>query len=74
MTLINEQILNKGCQVRFDNNLYYCYNTTSLMHFVKCGAKGQILKPNAKNTLSMKKEQVLKFIDLGIATIEVGNI
>lgn len=70
----NEEILNKGCQVRFGKDLYYCYNTTTLMHFVKCGAKGQILKPNAKNMLNMKKDQVLSLIKLGSAFIEVGNI
>ena len=74
MTYSNNEILNKSCQVSFNGILYFCYNVTSLMHFVKCGAKGQMLNPNKSNCLNFPKEQVLRLINLGAAKIEVGQI
>jgi hypothetical protein len=73
-TYTNEQILNKGCQVEFNGNLYYCYNVTSLMHFVKCGKNEQPLKVNKNNALNITRETVLNFIDKGIANVKVGSI
>lgn len=70
----NSQILNKGCQVSFAGVTYYCYNVTSLMHFVRCGKLGQALTPNKSNVLNLKKDSVLSLIKLGSANIEVGNI
>lgn len=74
-TIKNETVLNKGCQIKLAGVEYYCYNVTSTMHFVKLGKKGQMLSiKNFSNLMSMSKEDVLKFIKLGSATITVGNI
>ena len=70
----NEEILNQGCYVMFEEVEFYCYNVTSLMHFVKTGKKGQKLTPNKSNVLNLKKDQVLTLVSLKAAIITVGSI
>jgi hypothetical protein len=74
MTYNHDQILNKGCEITFNKNTYYCYNVTSLLHFVKCWKNGAPLKFNKSNALNLPKETLLNLIKNGLAKIEVGNI
>jgi hypothetical protein len=73
-TYNNNEILNKGCEIKLNNVFYYCYNVTSILHFVKCGNKGQILKPNKSNCLNIKKSLLLNLINKGAAKITVGAL
>lgn len=73
-TYNNNEILNKSCQVEINNVLYFCYNVTSVLHFVKCGKKGQILKPNKNNCLNIKRDLLLRLINTGVARITVGAL
>lgn len=71
----NEEILNKGCSVVFGKDSYWCYNVTSMMHFCKKGKDGSVLSfKNKSNILNMTKEQVLRFIEIGSAKIEIGAL
>jgi len=73
-TLNNSELLNKSCEIELNGKLYFCYNVTSLMHFVKCGKKNQILKPNKNNSLNIKKDLLIKLINTGVAKITVGAL
>ena len=71
-----KELLNKGCQIKCENTILYCYNITGeMMHFVKCGKKGQLLSPKGKNLVNFYKSDIVKNIDTyKTITLEVGNI
>lgn len=73
-TFKNYELLNKSCEIELNGDLYFCYNITSLMHFVKCGEKNQILKPNKNNCLNIKKDLLIRLINTGVAKITVGAL
>jgi hypothetical protein len=70
-----EEVIGKGCEIKLNGTLFYCYNETSLMHFVKCNKKSERLSIKSKNNLmSLSADQVKRFIKLGSITVTVGNV
>lgn len=72
-TYSQTEVLAKTCEIKLNGSLYYCYNVTSLFHFVKLGEDGQTLSTkNKNNLLNMTREQLERFINLGSITVTVG--
>jgi len=72
-TYSQTEVIGKGCEIKINGQLFYCYNETSLLHFVKCNKKSQRLSfKNKNNLLNMSIHQVKRFINLGSITVTVG--
>lgn len=70
-----KEVIGKGCEIKLNGIIYYCYNETSLMHFVKCNKKSERLSiKNRSNLLNLSSDQVKRFIDLGSIIVTVGNV
>ena len=50
-TYSHKEVVGKGCEIKLNGQFFYCYNQTSLLHFVKCNKKGERLSLKNKNNM-----------------------
>lgn len=65
-------LLNKGCEIKVNGQTFYCYNVTSLMHFVKIIGNFRSMKPS--NFYNISKDQLLSYIERDMIQLSVGSI
>lgn len=58
--------MTKGSKIQIVNEIFECYNVTSVNHFIKVGKQGQPLSiRNKENFINLSDAQIEKFSKLG---------
>jgi hypothetical protein len=62
--------MTKGSKIQIQNEVFECYNVTSVVHFIKVGKQGQPLSlKNGANFMNLTNAQIERFSKLGSITI-----